>query len=231
MWGTRRRTTLRGRTVPKTQKAFTFIELILVIVLVAVLFAIAGFRTGTFSFWREEGFIRKFAETIQFLHTQAVSDQSFYIMEFNFKKNSYRIGVLPDGGLSDDVVEALSSSVGTISLELTALLNPSIGEADSLVPPPSFPSLATPEPLPYGMVFKSIKTMRGSEDDTGIAYITFSPRGFSEFAVIHLEQSTGAPVTFLVNPFTGLVDIYREYKDFEWAYTNQDAKQQQANDP
>ncbi len=213
----------------RSQKAFTFIELILVIVLIAALFSLVGFRTGTFTFWREEGFVRKFAETIQFLHTQAISDQSFYIMEFDLKKNSYRVGILRDDGFENPDLDQLDQSAGTLTLELSALLNPSIGDAQSLIPPPSFPSLANPEPFPHGMIIERIKTMRGIEENqTGTAYITFSPRGFSEFAVIHVRLSTGAPVTFLVNPFTGLVDIYREFKDFEWTYGGESGQKKDA---
>ena len=202
------------------QRAFTFIELIIVIALVAALFSLVGFKTGTFTFWREEGFVRRFSETIQFLHTQAISDQSFYEIEFDLKNNSYTIGVLQEGNGTNPELDSLAGSVGNLSLELASILNPTLGENQSLVPPPSYPSLAKPQTLPPGMTFESIRTMRGiQEAGDGKAYITFSPRGFSEFAVIHLKQSSGAPITFLVNPFTGLVEIYREFKDFEWTYS------------
>jgi hypothetical protein len=62
--------------------------------------------------------------------------------------------------------------------------------------------------------------MRGLKpaSEGGTAYMLFSPRGFSEFSVIHIVLSNGAPVTILVNPFTGGTEIYREYKDFKWTY-------------
>ena len=50
------------------------------------------------------------------------------------------------------------------------------------------------------------------------AYILFSPRGFSEFAILHLSSTTRDPVTILINPFTGLTETFREYRDYEWTY-------------
>ena len=83
------------------------------------------------------------------------------------------------------------------------------------------------------MEFIDVKTMRGlvklpqggeqastgnDPNRPGLAYIRFSPRGFSEFAVIHLRTAAGKEITILINPFTGEAQIIREYKDFEWTY-------------
>ena len=83
------------------------------------------------------------------------------------------------------------------------------------------------------MTFTDVRTMRGvinppdsgmqnsRPDDPnrpGMAYIRFSPRGFSEFSVIHLKLANEKDVTILVNPFTGEADIIRGYKDYEWTY-------------
>lgn len=200
-------------------RGFTLIELILVIVLIGIIFMLAGFRTGTFSFWREEGFLRKLSETIQFLHYQAVTDQAFYRLEFDFDKNTYRIGILKAEGPEDSSLDVADES-GNLTRELTFFLNPSISEESTLIPPPSFPSLAEPQPLPAGVTVESVKVMRKeySRSQGGTIAINFSPRGFTDFSVIHLKMSNGSPITFLVNPFTGAPEIYREYKDFEWSY-------------
>lgn len=59
---------------------FTLIELVLVIVIIGLVFGVVGLRGGSFDFWKEEGFIRRIAETLNFLHHQAVVDQAFYRM-------------------------------------------------------------------------------------------------------------------------------------------------------
>ena len=113
----------------------------------------------------------------------------------------------------------IAQDAGNLSLELAAFLSPSSGATQTMIPPPSFPSLAEPVTLPQGVEFDDIKTMRGKHlaGEGGLAAILFSPRGFSEFSVIHLLIG-GEPVTILVNPFTGLTETYYEYKEFEWTY-------------
>ena len=46
-------------------------------------------------------------------------------------------------------------------------------------------------------------------------------KGFSDFAVIHFKAGEAGEITVLINPFSGLSQIYREYKDFEWSFGRQ----------
>jgi hypothetical protein len=181
-------------------------------------------RSSTFGFWRQESFVRQLNETLVFLHNQAVSDQAFYRMEFAFGKgkagSSYRVGVLKAEPEADDRFKTLAQDAGNLTLELAAFLSPSSAGGQSMIPPPLFPSMVEPVTLPEGMKLTDVRTMRGLKTE-GKPYILFSPRGFSEFSVIHLELQNGTPLTILVNPFTGLTEIYREYKDFEWTYGHQ----------
>lgn len=200
---------------------FTLIELVVVIALIGLIYALIGLRSGTFSFWEEEGFLRRLTETIEFLHHQAVIDQSFYRLDFDLKENSWRVrAVKVEEENENKDLESLATDAGSLSLELAAFLNPDMGRSQSLIPAPSFPSLSEPQLLPKGTLIEDIRTMRGRQSaaTSSEASIYFSPRGFSEFAVIHLRLAGVNPVTILVNPFTGLTQIYREYRDFEWSY-------------
>jgi len=201
-------------------RGFTLIELVLVLLIMGIIMGLVVVRTGTFSYWQDEGFLRKLSETITFLHHQAVADQAFYRLDFDLDDNSYTIGVLREDEYYDEYLTELALDAGNLSLELSAFLNPSIGSTQTLIPPPSFPSLADPTFFPSGVTLENIRTVRGQLSDTrgGSAYLMFSPRGFSDFAVIHLRLSKGAEVTILVNPYTGNTNIYREYLDFEWSY-------------
>jgi hypothetical protein len=81
------------------------------------------------------------------------------------------------------------------------------------------PSLAEPTTLPGAMAFIDVMTPRGkvaAGDNRENPYLIFSPRGTSEFGVIHVALGPGQPVTILVNPWTGMAEVYREYKDFKW---------------
>jgi prepilin-type N-terminal cleavage/methylation domain-containing protein len=212
------------RSLSHAQRGFTLIELVVAIMILGLVYALVGSRTGTFAFWQEEAFLRKLSETIQFLHHQAVLDQNFYRLDFDLKNNRWRVSAVrvEEESVNEDLA-ALAADAGALSLELAAFLNPSMGEGQTLIPPPSFPSLWDPQLLPEGVAIQDIRTMRGKESasTSDNAYIVFSPRGFSEFAVIHITLSGGSPVTILVNPFSGLAEIFREYKDFEWTYGRQ----------
>ena len=211
------------------QAGFTLIELVVVIMIITVVYGLVSFRSTAFGYWQREGAIRKLSETLVFLHYRAVNDGVFYRMEFDMNPDqpSYRIGQIVAEQRDDALLQELSSAdagVGLLSLELADFLTPSTGKYQSMIPPPNFPSLAKPVDFPPGLTFEDIRTMRGIQTADGNLdqkpYIIFSPRGFSEFAVIHLqfgEQNEGK-ATILVNPFTGLTEIYREYRDFEWTY-------------
>lgn len=197
--------------------AFTLIELVVVITIIGIVAGLVTTNLGTFSYWREEGAIRRLAETLAFLHRQAVVDQENYRLEFNFEENTYRVGaVREEDWIASSLAGAPSQDVGILSLELAAFLSPHYSSESSMIPPPSFPSLAEPVELPQGMYIEDVATVRGTKGrgDGDPPYVIFSKRGFTEFAVVHLRTSTGNPVTLRVNQFTGIPEIYREYREF-----------------
>lgn len=210
----------------KSSRGFTLIELAIVVIIIGIMAFLISTRAGSLNYIREENFIRQFAETLEFLHYQAITDQAFYRVDFNLAKNTYRVGVLKD--IDDSQLQQLLTQlqgVGQLSIELAAFLNPSIGKTQELIPPPSLPSLADIIKLPNGMSFIDVRTMRGKSQPTGLdsdVYLLFSPRGFSEFGVVHFQRSDLSQLSILINPFTGKTEIYREYKDFEWTFGRKD---------
>jgi prepilin-type N-terminal cleavage/methylation domain-containing protein len=110
--------------------------------------------------------------------------------------------------------------IGSLSIELATFLNPPLGSGQSFVPPPAFPSLGEPHRAPGGMRFVDIRTPRGelNAESGERPYLIFSPRGFTEFGVIHLERSDQSSVTLVINSFTGEIDQHEGYREFEWTF-------------
>ncbi len=209
------------------------------IAIIAAMFGLIALRSGAWLYWEQQGFLRNLSETISFLHQRAISDGVYYRMEFHMnndsecfqEKNNYcvRVGeVVPeeeDFAFLKDLSSA-ESGVGLLSLQLAVRQNPSPGTYQNMIAPRSIPSLGEPIYLPSGSYFLDIRSMRGLElPNSGDVppYILFSPRGFSEFSVIHLVMSQNSAgekniVTILVNPFTGITQTFKGYKDFEWTY-------------
>jgi prepilin-type N-terminal cleavage/methylation domain-containing protein len=208
----------RGRTA----RGFTLIELVLVITIMGLMVGMVSVRLSDMNFWKEEAALKKLSETIVFLNNQAIMDQSFYRMDFDLENRQYRINVVKNES------PALSNPSGInlppLQMELAALLSPDMGDESTLIPPPSYPSLAEPTTLPGMMKFRDVLTPRGkvsAGDKRESPYLIFSPRGTSEFGVIHLDIGPDDPVTILVNPWTGLAETYREYKEFKWTLGKQ----------
>jgi prepilin-type N-terminal cleavage/methylation domain-containing protein len=223
---------LKGRK----NSGFTLVELVIVVVIIGAIAGLLLTNFTSFNSGRTEDALRRISETITFLHHQAVSDQAFYQIEFNLKSAKgdegegeqwYRVGVLkPEEEDQKELSELCTSETGTLSCELSDLLSPSVGTAQTFIPPPTFPSLWEKIYLPHSLLLEEVKTNRAivryqdsSIEVDGIkAYLLFSPRGFSDFAVIQYSRNQLQPYTQLVNPFTGIVETYKERKDFEWSY-------------
>jgi prepilin-type N-terminal cleavage/methylation domain-containing protein len=213
--------------IPKNEGGFTLIEVVVVITIIAIGFLLGGLSLGTFSYFGREAFFRQLLTTIEFLHHQAISDQAFYRLEFDFDNRSYRVGaVRPDDVTNEALAQSAELSVGTLTLELADFLNPPSGDADTLIPPPSFPSLAEPHVFPKDVILEQVKTSQEvkAAAQGGRTSLLFSPRGFSEFGVLHFRLEGDLQWTILINPFSGTPVLYREFKDFEWTYGNRGAQ-------
>ena len=202
-----------------TQRGFTVAELVLVIIIIGLAVGLVSTRLGVVDTWRESAAFRKLADTIVFINNQAVMDQVYYRMEFDLENRRYRIGVVrPDDSLD---LNLSGVNLPPLQLELANLLSPNAGGDTTVIPPPSLPSLAEPIQLPGEMYFEDVVTPRGkvkAGDKRKNPFLLFSPRNASEFGVIHVTMGNGMQKTILVNPWTGLAEVFNEYKDYQYTF-------------
>lgn len=204
-------------------RGFTLMELIIVVTLIGVTLGLLSTRMGTLDPWKERSAVRRLSELVVFLNNQAVMDQAFYRLEFDFETHTYRVGVMrPDDSL---LANPYAQNLSPLENELAAMLSPSLDGESTMIPPPSFPSLAQPTQLPGQLRFIDVVTPRGmsraADQREERPFLLFSPRGASEFGVIHLTLSNEKKKTILVNPWTGLAEVYDEYKEFQWTLGKQ----------
>ena len=204
------------------ERGFTIVELVLVITIMGLMISIFAVRLSDINFGKEEGAVRKLNELVIFLNNQAVMDQSFYRLEFDLENRQYKVGVVRNE--STITSSPSGANIPPLQLELSAMLSPDIGDENTMIPPPSYPSLAEPTTLPGSLEFIDVLTPRGKVsvgDKRENPYLIFSPRGTSEFGVIHLSIGSQQQLTILVNPWTGMAELYREYKEFKWTLGQQ----------
>ncbi|MCB0319417.1 MAG: prepilin-type N-terminal cleavage/methylation domain-containing protein [Bdellovibrionales bacterium] len=209
----------RNSTLSKSQ-GFTLVELAIVILIVSALLLLGIRNSPASRFWRQEAALRELSETFRFLFHQAIADQSFYRIEFDLEKGSYTIGVIRPEPDSDERFQDIAEGAGNISLELNAFLNPSLGVTHTFIPPPDFPSLGEERILPAGIVIEKIYVPSGwvSREEGQKVHVHFSPRGFAEFAVLHIRENGEREITLVNNPFTGLTKVQSGFRDYEWTY-------------
>jgi hypothetical protein len=191
--------------------------------MVSIAMGLSG-GVGLLTRYREDQFISNLVQTLEFLHTESHSSQQYYQIEFDLIEKSWRVGVLqPDMALlNSNTNEAIG--VGSLTLELSEFLTPPLGNGQSFIPPPTFPSLAQPHIMPGTGKIVDIHTPRGEiTPESGMKpYIIFSPGGFTEFAVIHILRSAEQHTTLVTNPFTGAIETHSGYKEFKWNYDSPD---------
>ncbi len=88
-----------------------------------------------------------------------------------------------------------------------------------LARPTEFPSLAEKKKLSEGLAFRDIKSVDGTTA-TGLTYIRFSPRGSTDFVVLHMTAGVRV-FTVTMNPSTGELVLMEGDFDLNWAQNEQ----------
>lgn len=197
------------------ESGLTLIEIILVIVIISIMFFIVGYGTGTFKYWKEDTYLQELRETLSFLHTQAVGDQSIY--RVNFTERGYKVGVLrPEEDISAINPDLCSADVGALSCELAFFLSPGSNQSYTIIPPPSFPSLFEEKVMPFGMSLKKIVSSQTDAATDSLKNIDFSPDGINVPSMIYIQTDRGQVFSISLNPLTGATTLSSKEEALPW---------------
>ncbi len=224
-------------------RGFTLLELIAVAALIAVLYVYAGsslnFGTGS----QEIAEVRRFANTWQFLFGEALGRGEAYRLVIDLDNQSYsafrEVPEVPGASRQVDHLENLRidsqkkrraerkqrnleaeyeeedarQSGNLDGLFYQFLFSDAAGD-DRLAPLLEFPSLQEPVKLSSNVLLRDVK-LANELVTSGQIFIRLSPRGSSDFAVVHLIVNE-QPVTVFMNPSTGETTVIPREVDFEW---------------
>jgi prepilin-type N-terminal cleavage/methylation domain-containing protein len=224
------------------QDGLTLVELVVVISLIAVIGTLAIRRLDTVSAWKQRSDIRKFAATWEFLHREAQRRGDAFRLIIDLDKETYtvrqEIPILRGQTKDVDYLKnmRLESERRRIEESQTSeqdaykyreelegrpldeqyfhvIFEDPYGTVRQTVPL-DHPRLADTHEFASDLSFRDV-VMAGQRTDSGQAVIRFSPRGASDFAVVHLWRS-GEPMTVMMNPSTGQMLIENREVDFDW---------------
>jgi len=235
---------LRLRTKRNGSRGFTLLEIVLVISIIAIVSAFSIGRFESMTGWKQEGELRKFLNTWQFLFTQAATRRLAYRLYLDLDRNSYfvrrEVPLTPGESVDVDLLANLrtrgeqerriqeeeersldeeykeeAERQALLSLEQRYLWAMFGGGNRSvkLGRPLEFPSLADRTELAIDVEINEVKTPRGKVND-GTAYIRFSPRGASEFALVYLKINE-EDFTAYMNPMSGEVRLEQGILSFD----------------
>ncbi len=238
------------------QGGFTLIEIVVVITLLVVISGLAISRFDSLLGWRQRSDIRRFVDTWQFLYNESAARREGYRLIVDFDSQSYYVrrevliepsevqkvdflrGLRTDsekkrlnekdqelGSLEDEYKDEDKRLGGSVENLYFQALFGDPNEPVKLTRPTEFPSLAERHELTTDLQFRDVTTRAGKITE-GAVPLRFSPRGGTDFAVVHLKTSKTV-YTITMSPTTGEVKLLEGDEDLDWGAIS---KQSEAGD-
>lgn len=176
----------------KNDNGFTLIELVVVIALISIMlvYSIPNFQslisdnTKTATRW--------IILTVKSLKQSAVQDQTRYTLHVGIDSN--KLWYSNETPVPDEKAE------GEKTGEEMEVSKPDKNEKDFV--------------LPKEIKIIDVEFPGGDRVTSGQADIEFYEKGYSDMAIIHLEEEEGKKISYLIEPFLLKVKIYDEYLSF-----------------
>ncbi len=77
------------------------------------------------------------------------------------------------------------------------------------------PSSIRPLYLPSGVRVLDFSSVHGGKKDTGELRLWFSPKGYVDKTMIHLQDDSGREMTLALSPFLGVTRLFDSYRSLE----------------
>ena len=200
---------------------FTLIEVLIVLGIIAGLMASAvsmiGVTAGS-QMRKEAGNLNRI---IRYVYHQAALTNQYYRLTFNLDDQQYFVEysdtpfyVVKEGDKLEEI--RLDNEEGLDEDDLTAGTAAATGNFAE-----SEDDLLEVYKLSSNIKIAGVQIAHQNEKATaGVEYLYFFPRGYTEFAVIHIsDQDEESYMTLIVNPLTGVVDMEEEFIEYEDALT------------
>ncbi len=243
------------RETSESERAFTLVELALVIVLLVTMSALAVSKFDALDLYRQRASMRSFLNTWEFLFQQAHAKGDSYRLLVNLDRASYTVRrEVPVASSSKTVDRVANLRLESERQRLQQKEDEKLLSLEEEYIEEDSRQGDTLENLYFGVVFrdpegsfrlgvpldfpslakdtKFINGLRlrdivvgGEKKDSGVAAIRFSSRGTGEFALVHFLLGNSV-VTAYINPATGKVTV----KDGDIEITNQELLQSGGSD-
>jgi len=200
-------------------KAFTLIEILIVLGIIAGMMAFAVSVVGTSSGSAMRQSSREMMRMIKYVYNQAALTSEYYRIVFDLSEQKYFVEYSAEPFyivLEDDEKEAIRIKNEEDQDEPDEDETPS--QAAALGNFAEFEDdLLEIHNLPSNIKIADIFVSHHKEKiEEGKVYLYFFPKGYTEFAVIHLSDEDGEDfMTLVVNPLTGRVDVRTDYVEHE----------------
>jgi general secretion pathway protein H len=214
------------------QGGMTLIEILIVVGIIAsfTVFVVGGISdTAKSNMRRTSGILIR---TIKFSYTQAALTSTYYRLAFSLSAEPQTMHVEMSTDpfyivRADDEAEALRlENEESLSEEDLAEVSSGAQGAGSFQEMEN--DLFELKELPDNIKIASIQTQEQPEAiEEGDTYLYFFPKGYTQFAVIHLSDIEETNfMTLVVNPLTGVVEVYAEYLEFDDIVEKQNEEQE-----